>query len=190
MAAYVYSEDQMTEICRKLDSIYLDIDNCTSNNCALARLCCNKPPRLRYSRGKSRVLIVGQNPGRRVVPDCDHVWGGLDLLKRYANHVQEKAVTRILEMAWITNLVKCRTENNKPPTREQIENCLQKDWLKREIEAIKPERIICLGKLANTRLGPTFHGAEVVHCRHPSYIARFRRKDLPSYIEELRASIC
>lgn len=44
---------------------------------------------------------------------------------------------------YITNVVKCRPPNNRTPTREEVEACLP--YLLRQIELLRPRRIVALG---------------------------------------------
>jgi DNA polymerase len=44
---------------------------------------------------------------------------------------------------YITNVVKCRPPNNRTPTQEEVEACLP--YLLRQIELLRPRRIVALG---------------------------------------------
>jgi DNA polymerase len=44
---------------------------------------------------------------------------------------------------YITNVVKCRPPNNRTPTQVEVETCLP--YLLRQIELLKPKRIVALG---------------------------------------------
>jgi uracil-DNA glycosylase family 4 len=44
---------------------------------------------------------------------------------------------------YITNVVKCRPPNNRTPTQEEVETCLP--YLLRQIELLRPRRIVALG---------------------------------------------
>ncbi len=169
----------MKDTTRKLDRIYEEIDSC--RRCTLAE-CAevdNRPPRMRYKCGKQPVLLVAQNPGKR--KEGTHVWGGLDLLFR---------VPGIIELAgeaWITNVVKCCTPNNKKPTKDQIRAC--QHWLRKEINAIQPRKIIALGKTAETALGRSINGIPIESCYHPRYIQFKSKKEACAYSEKLRRAI-
>ncbi len=47
---------------------------------------------------------------------------------------------------YITNIIKCRTPNNRPPTREEISTC--RAFMDEQIQNIKPKIIVCLGELS------------------------------------------
>lgn len=104
---------------------------------------------------------------------------------------------------YITNLVKCRPPENRDPTKDEIFNCEQ--WLIKEIEEIKPKKIICIGRLSAyfflekspTRFGEIanqkfaeYHGIPVYAIYHPAYLLRKRGMEdgmpLPSTIHTLR----
>ena len=165
-------EHSTAEVARQLEEIYKRIDGC--KHCDLGKH--NIPPRLRYKAGTEAILVVSQNPGTRKDPTCNHVWGGLDVLFKQVNRVQELA-----DKVWITNIVKCRTEDNARPTAAQIKAC--EGWLEQEIAALRPKLIIGLGNPARRWLelkGLSFSGDY-----HPSFVRRRRRSYVEEYVERL-----
>jgi len=164
----------------KLRDIYSQIDMCTC--CSLGKYEKNNPPRLRYKAGSKPILIVSQNPGIRNDPECDHVWGGLDIL---FGHFPDLNLKGLLDNVWITNLVKCRTPKNARPRADEIKACQY--WLEQEISVLNPKIIIGLGKPACTWL----EGKGLLFDRfcHPRFVLQFRHKDIPKYIEELQKVI-
>lgn len=68
---------------------------------------------------------------------------------------------------FITNVVKCRPPNNRDPLPEEIAAC--NDYLDRQIEAIKPQVIVTLGRFSMTK----FFGNEKISSIH----GRARKKD-------------
>jgi uracil-DNA glycosylase family 4 len=52
----------------------------------------------------------------------------------------------LTHLAYVTNIVKCRPENNRTPTAEEILNCAP--YLKEQIRNLQPKIIITLGKSA------------------------------------------
>lgn len=57
---------------------------------------------------------------------------------------------------FITNIVKCRPENNKDPKQIYINTCT-KEWLYKEIKFLNPWVIVPVGRLASAHfLGPEF----------------------------------
>ncbi len=47
---------------------------------------------------------------------------------------------------YIANIVKCRPPNNRIPTDDEAEACLF--WLRKQVMAIKPKIVVCLGSTA------------------------------------------
>ncbi len=98
---------------------------------------------------------------------------------------------------YIANVVKCRPPHNRDPQPEEIAAC--GEWLRRQIELMRPQIIVCLGRVAAKALiDPEFritreHG--VWHERdgifymatyHPSALLRDPDKR-PEAFEDLRA---
>jgi uracil-DNA glycosylase len=84
---------------------------------------------------------------------------------------------------FIANCVKCRPPQNREPHPDEIAACLP--WLERQIAAVRPRIICCLGRIAaHTLLGSTrslgelrgrvhaFKGIPVVVTYHPSAVLR------------------
>ena len=167
----------------KLDELYALIDGCKC--CELGCLPMNSGRRLRLKRGTRPILVVGQNPWRRVVPECDHVWGGLDLLlRRRACPATLLDVACVINSVWITNVVKCKTPKNHPLSAQQIKNC--RKWLDAELSAIKPDRIVALGNFAQTQLGESYRGKPVkAHC-HPRAAMTLEPKAFELYVRKLK----
>jgi uracil-DNA glycosylase family 4 len=72
---------------------------------------------------------------------------------------------------WFTNLSKQAMENNQPTTEAAILN--QKQYLDFELQTLKPEAIIVLGKHAAEML-KTYYSLDIpiIQVTHPSYMAR------------------
>ena len=54
------------------------------------------------------------------------------------------------ENIFIANIVKCRPPGNRDPQNSERELC--SEWLKKQIEILKPKIIVCLGRVAATEL--------------------------------------
>jgi len=61
-----------------------------------------------------------------------------------------QAINLSREEVYISNVVKCRPPGNRLPTGGEVEACLP--YLKRQIEIINPQIIVCLGSLATRAL--------------------------------------
>lgn len=73
---------------------------------------------------------------------------------------------------YMTNLIKCSTENNRLPKKKEISNCMK--WLNLEIQSIKPDIIIALGNTVYSELLK-----KSVICNkvmHPAYCLRIKSK--------------
>lgn len=88
----------------------------------------------------ARVMFVGEAPGyNEDVQGRPFVGAAGNLL----NEMLKVAGLQRSEV-FITNVVKCRPPNNRDPADEEIEAC--KPFLLRQIEAVEPEILVCLGR--------------------------------------------
>ncbi len=91
---------------------------------------------------------------------------------------------------YVTNIVKCRPRNNRTPTLEEGRRCAD-IHLVREIDAVQPKVIVCLGKVAfqyfygkadsiMRRRGLWFQykGIPVMPTYHPAFLLRQTGKEL------------
>jgi DNA polymerase len=87
------------------------------------------------------------------------------------------------EDVYICNVVKCRPPGNRNPEPDEIGACAP--FLLRQLNAVKPEVIVALGKFASQTLLETkepisklrgrfhnFHGIPLMPTFHPSYLLR------------------
>ncbi len=56
------------------------------------------------------------------------------------------------QQVYIANVIKCRPTNNRDPLPEEIGNC--RKWLERQIELIKPQIIVTLGRYSMAMFFP------------------------------------
>lgn len=91
---------------------------------------------------------------------------------------------------YVTNIVKCRPQNNRTPTLEEGKYCANIHLVK-EIELIHPKVIVCLGKVAfqyfygrtasimrNRGKWFEYHGIPVMPTYHPAFLLRQTGKNL------------
>ena len=108
---------------------------------------CNKCPLHKYrthavpGEGSMRlgVMLVGEAPG------ADEDRTGRPFVGA-AGRLLTEALARLGVSrgdVYITNVVKCRPPNNRTPTQEEVEACLP--YLLRQIELLRPRRIVALG---------------------------------------------
>ena len=127
----------------------------------------------------ARLMFVGEAPG------ADEDIQGRPFVGRAG-----QLLTKIIEAmkfrrdeVYITNVVKCRPPKNRTPAREEIEKC--KPYLLAQLEAIRPEVIVSLGKVATDFFVPSAAGMsllrgnfyeygriQVMPTFHPSYLVR------------------
>jgi DNA polymerase len=159
-------------------------------------LVCVKCPHLAASRKSvvfgvgnidSELMFVGEAPGADEDAEGEPFVGKAgELLTKMI-----KAMGLSRESVYIANILKCRPDTpgqsygNRPPTPEEIKNCLP--YLNAQIELIKPKAIVALGATAHdglfgkiagmgiTRVRGSFkeyRGIPVMPTYHPSYLLR------------------
>ncbi len=95
---------------------------------------------------KARLFLVGEGPGAEEDKmGRPFVGRAGQLLNRIL-----QAINLSREEVYISNVVKCRPPGNRLPTGGEVEACLP--YLKRQIEIINPQIIVCLGSLATRAL--------------------------------------
>jgi len=123
------------------------------SRCAACTLCANRKCTvydcLADLSVQSGVMFVGEGPGKSEqeegVPFVGPAGKILDSV------LLELGLSR--KNVYVSNIVKCRAqegEKDRPPTKEESEACIQ--WLKREIDILKPKVIIPLGQTALNNL--------------------------------------
>lgn len=71
------------------------------------------------------------------------------------------------ENVYIANIVKCRPPGNRDPKEEEQDACI--DYLRNQFALIKPQIVVCLGRIAAKRLlEPNFR----ITSQHGSWICR------------------
>lgn len=92
------------------------------------------------------LMFIGEGPGRQEdLTGKPFVGKGGKLLDELLEATQ---LTR--KEIYIANIVKCRPPNNRDPLPEEKEACI--NYLKYQIYLIKPKIIVCLGRVAATRI--------------------------------------
>ena len=160
-------------------------------NCVL----CESRTRTVFGEGDpdAPVMFIGEGPGQHEDEQGRPFVGRSgELLNK---QIQAMGFTR--EQVYIANVVKCRPPNNRTPLADEVDACW--DYLRRQIQIIRPKVIITLGGPAAklvldtregiTRIRGTWHeyrGVEppvpVMPTFHPAYLLR-------SYTKENRAKV-
>ncbi|MGH9355321.1 MAG: uracil-DNA glycosylase, partial [Terriglobia bacterium] len=151
--------------------------------------------RCKLSKGRKHIVFGQGNPQAQVVfvgegPGADEDEQGLpfvgragQLLNRMLQLIQIKR-----EDVYICNVVKCRPPGNRTPESDEIAAC--SPFLLRQIEAIHPRLICCLGApAARTVLGIKesitkvhgrffdYAGTKAMATVHPAYVLRSPREE-------------
>jgi uracil-DNA glycosylase family 4 len=162
-----------------LEDVRADIGDC--QRCKLA------PTRTHivYGSGNphAELVFVGEAPG------FDEDQQGLPFVgaagQLLTKIIESTGIKR--EDAYICNILKCRPPNNRNPEPDEVFQC--SPFLSRQLAAIKPKVVCCLGKFSAqfllksqdsiTRLRGTFHdvdGMRVIATFHPAYLLRSPEK--------------
>jgi DNA polymerase len=137
---------------------------------------------------RTGIVFVGEAPGA----DEDRlgepfVGRAGELLTKMIAAMDEKklipGVSLTRESVYIANVLKCRPPENRNPLPHEIESC--SPYLMRQLEALQPRVICCLGKFAAELLlqlkgtissmrGKTYRwrGAKLIVTYHPAYCLR------------------
>ena len=137
---------------QKLKKIKKQVTQCTK--CELSKTRNNSVP----GKGnfKSDVIFVGEAPGKNEDMKGEPFIGIAG--KKLSIALENAGITR--DDVYITNIVKCRPPKNRVPTTNERNTC--QNYLKKEIEIIKP-KIICI--LGNTAFNSLLNGKEIIKFR-------------------------
>jgi DNA polymerase len=128
---------------------------------------------------QARLMVIGEAPGaeedRQGEPFVGRAGMLLNSMLRAAGFERGQV--------WITNILKCRPPNNRDPSHEESDRCLP--YLRRQVELLNPEVILCVGRIAAQRLLGSeqtigrmrgrvhdLAGVPVVVTYHPAYLLR------------------
>lgn len=177
-----------------LDAIRSDIGDC--QRCKLA------PTRTTIVFGSGNpnadIVFVGEAPG------YEEDQQGLPFVGEAG-----RLLTKIIEStgikredAYICNILKCRPPGNRNPEPDEVFVC--SPFLKRQIAAIRPKIVCCLGKFAAqtllqnqapiSRLRGEFHdidGMRVIATFHPAYLLRSpeKKREVWEDMKQIRAEL-
>jgi len=159
----------------QLKTFYYEIKDC--QRCVLA----NNRTKLVFGSGNpnSNIMLIGEAPGfhedREGTPFVGNAGQLLDKIL--------KAIELLRDDVFITNVVKCRPPQNRDPLPDECGAC--NFILKRQIEIIKPQFILILGRIAANVLLKTEQsianlrgrvyqafGAKAVVTYHPAALLR------------------
>jgi len=136
----------MSNSTNELRSIRDDVVQCTQ--CDLHKT--RTYPVVGAGNHDADILIVGEAPGeeedKKAVP---FIGAAGKVLDKMLNHIELNR-----DDVYITNTVKCRPPGNADPTDEQKNAC--SGYLFRQVEAINPKVVVCLGNHATKSIMDMF----------------------------------
>lgn len=129
---------------------------------------------------QARLMFVGEGPGR------DEDLKGEPFVGR-AGQLLTDIITKGMglkrEDVYICNVVKCRPPENRNPEPDEVAAC--EPFLKKQIDIVRPEIIVGLGKFAvqtllNSKVAisrlrgnwASYHGIKLMPTFHPAYLLR------------------
>ncbi len=128
---------------------------------------------------KAELVFVGEGPGH------DEDMQGLPFVGRAGKLLNQMIEAMGLQRkdVYICNVVKCRPPENRAPEKDEVAEC--SPFLLRQIDAIAPKVIVCLGSTAAQTVLETnrgisqfrgqwleFRGRKLMATYHPAYLLR------------------
>ena len=100
----------------------------------------------------AKLLFVGEGPGEHEDLQGEPFVGrGGQLLDKYLAAVDLSRKKNV----YIANMVKCRPPQNRDPKPEETDACI--GWLRNQVALLRPQIIVCLGRVSAMRLiSPSF----------------------------------
>ena len=95
---------------------------------------------------EARLMFVGEAPGEKEdLSGIPFVGAAGQLLDKYLT-----AVDIDRDSVYIANILKCRPPKNRDPNPEEQDKCI--GYLREQVRLIRPEIIVCLGRISAMRL--------------------------------------
>jgi len=128
---------------------------------------------------RAELVFVGEGPGH------DEDLQGLPFVGRAGQLLTQmiEAMGLSRNDVYIANVVKCRPPENRTPEKDEVSTCMP--FLLRQLGAIEPKVVVCLGSVAAQALLSTnksisrfrgewfdFRGARLMATYHPAYLLR------------------
>lgn len=120
-------------------------------DCSVCRRCALADTRTNLVFGvgneKAEVMFIGEGPGYNEDMQGEPFVGrGGQLLDKYLEHIGLDRRRNI----YIANMVKCRPPENRDPSEEEQDCCIE--WLREQTRLIRPKIMVCLGRISAKRL--------------------------------------
>ena len=149
---------------------------------------------------QAKLMFVGEGPGRDEDLQGEPFVGRAGQL---LTDILTKGMGLRREEVYIANVVKCRPPENRNPEPDEVASC--EPFLKKQIDLVRPEIIVALGKFAVQTLlqskvpitqlrgnWHSYHGIKLMPTFHPAYLLRnpgdkkLVWQDIKKVIKELR----
>jgi len=113
--------------------------------CGLYKTC--QSPKIELAgEGRRKILVVGEAPGQQEDDDGELFIGRAG--KQLGSTLWDVGEIKLFRDCWVTNALRCRPPDNRDPTPDELKSCLP--YLAKEIERLKPEIIVPLGRFGIT----------------------------------------
>ena len=118
------------------------------------------------------VMVIGEAPGETEdqtgLPFMGVSGKVLDTYLRMNN---------LIDLTYVTNIVKCRPQKNRTPTHEELQNCAP--YLHKQIIALNPKVIVTLGKsaMAGLQILGKIEDPKSIDWKRPEIISYFELED-------------
>ena len=176
----VISAPSMFDVTERIDGDTLERIREDLGECTRCRLHTTRN-KIVFGAGNThaQLIFVGEGPGR------DEDMQGLPFVGRagklLTQMIEAMGLTR--DQVYIANVVKCRPPENRKPEEDESATC--SPFLYRQIDAIAPKAIVCLGLTAAQSLLKTkdsiskirgqwldYRGTKLMVTYHPAYLLR------------------
>lgn len=96
---------------------------------------------------EAKVMLIGEGPGENEdLQGKPFVGRSGQLLDKFLAAVDLDRNKNV----YIANMVKCRPPKNRDPKPEEQDECI--NWLRQQFKIIRPEIVVCVGRISAQRL--------------------------------------
>lgn len=114
------------------------------------------------------IMVIGEAPGETE----DHT--GLPFMGVSGKVLDTYLrLNSLIDLTYVTNIVKCRPEKNRTPSHEELQNCAP--YLQKQIIALNPKVIVTLGKsaMAGLQIIGKIEDPKSISWKNPEVISYF-----------------
>ena len=136
------------------------------------------PEMINRKPGKPIVFVVGERPGKR-----EHASASTPVWAESKSGRVMRVIVGNIPNVYLTNIVNSWQE-------DQLTFLDHFKRLQDDIKKHKPKKILCFGEFSYRHVKKMKVGKAVIEkFEHPSYVLRFKTKEIEKYIEEVRQSL-